>query len=415
MQPTAKSSAEHPASALAPGAYRLLLRVLPAVVCLMLSLPPDSQARSVESSGRVLRVGPERDLTTLKQAAQVAQSGDVVEVDAGDYRRDVALWTQDPLELRAVGGRVRLFAAGAAAESKAIWVVRGGTLSVEGFDFLGARVDDRNGAGIRFEKGHLKVRDCRFFDNENGILTAGDTGSTLDISDSEFGNNGAGDGRSHNLYVGRIARLSVTGSYFHHAKVGHLLKTRAAENHILYNRLSDEIGGTASYELEFPEGGVAYVVGNLIEQSATTENPNIVAYGAEGYSWPDNRLYLVNNTLVDDRPHGGVFLRVNPGRVAVLAVNNLLVGKGKLADAGPGTYQNNFNVDIGEFVLAVRDDYRLNERSTLWGKAIEPPPGGGTVLRVSREYAHPRSSRAIGALPFSPGAFQSKAQAAPAR
>ena len=31
--------------------------------------------------------------------------------------------------------------------------------------------------------------------------------------------------------LGNIKKLNVTGSYFHHAKVGHLLKTRAKENH----------------------------------------------------------------------------------------------------------------------------------------------------------------------------------------
>ena len=54
---------------------------------------------------------------------------------------------------------------------------------------------------------------------------------------------------------GPFAVLKVTGSYFHHAKSGHLLKSRAAKNLIFYNRLTDEIGGTASYELEFPNGG----------------------------------------------------------------------------------------------------------------------------------------------------------------
>lgn len=82
--------------------------------------------------------------------------------------------------------------------------------------------------------GHLVVRNSTFTNNENGILTGSDKESILEIENCEFGNNGFGDGRSHNLYVGAIKRLSVTGSYFHHARVGHLLKSRAAENHIFY-------------------------------------------------------------------------------------------------------------------------------------------------------------------------------------
>lgn len=42
---------------------------------------------------------------------------------------------------------------------------------------------------------------------------------------------------------------------------------------VLYNRLADGHGGRASYELEFPSGGTAVAMGNLIQQSATTDNP----------------------------------------------------------------------------------------------------------------------------------------------
>jgi hypothetical protein len=380
---------------------------------ILVATPPfeDSVLAAQEATGgpvtsRVIQVGPKREVKYLSVAAKVAKDGDTVEVDAGDYPRDVAVWTQSELVLRAVGGRVRLMAEGAAAEGKAIWVVRGGNIRVEGFDFEGARVKDRNGAGIRMEKGLLKIVNCRFIDNENGILTGGHAESTLEIINSEFGNNGAGDGQSHNLYVGTIARLTVTGSYFHHAKVGHLLKSRAAINDIRYNRLTDEIGGKASYELEFPNGGVAYVVGNIIQQSSTTDNPHLISYGVENYRWPKNEIHLINNTLIDLRPHGGVFFRVKPGRVTIQAVNNLLIGNGSLEKAGEGRYQNNLNVDFDEFVKANREDFRLASTSRLIGRGVLPDAAGEVDLRPRMEYWHPRSTRRPTAKAFSPGAMQ---------
>jgi hypothetical protein len=380
---------------------------------ILVATPPfeDSVLAAQEATGgpvtsRVIQVGPKREVKYLSVAAKVAKDGDTVEVDAGDYPRDVAVWTQSELVLRAVGGRVRLMAEGAAAEGKAIWVVRGGNIRVEGFDFEGARVKDRNGAGIRMEKGLLKIVNCRFIDNENGILTGGHAESTLEIINSEFGNNGAGDGQSHNLYVGTIARLTVTGSYFHHAKVGHLLKSRAAINDIRYNRLTDEIGGKASYELEFPNGGVAYVVGNIIQQSSTTDNPHLISYGVENYRWPKNEIHLINNTLIDLRPHGGVFFRVKLGQVDIQAVNNLLIGKGSLEKAGEGRYQNNLNVDFDEFVKANREDFRLASTSRLIGRGVLPDAAGEVELRPRMEYWHPRSTRRPTAKTFSPGAMQ---------
>lgn len=353
-----------------------------------------------------IRVGPGHRLRSLAEAAASARDGDVFEVEAGDYPGDVAVWHQNDITVRAVGGRVRLIARGLAAERKAIWVLRGDRMRIEGIDFSGARVPDRNGAGIRLERGVLTVLDCSFTDNQNGILTSNDAAITLDIANCEFARNGHDDGKSHNLYVGAIARLTVTGSYFHHARVGHLLKSRAAVNHILYNRLSDEPGGSASYELEFASGGIAYVIGNIIQQGSQTGNPHLISYGTEGYSWPLNALYLINNTLVDNRPQGGVFLRVKPGSAQVKAVNNLLVGAGQLASAGPGDYQNNFNVDWDEFELAAREDYRLKRSSRLLGRAVDPGTAGEQSLRPSREYSHPHHSTPLSGPARHPGALQ---------
>jgi hypothetical protein len=364
-------------------------------------------ALSASETAELLQVGPQRTITTIADAARMASAGTTIEVDAGEYVGDVAVWTHDRLTLRAVGGRVKLIAAGAAAEGKGIWVVRSEEMTVEGFEFSGATVPNRNGAGIRFEKGSLTVRNCAFLDNENGILTSNFPDLVLNIENSEFGRNGYGDGQSHNLYAGAIASLTVTGSYFHHARVGHLLKSRAAVNDIRYNRLTDEAGGSASYELEFPNGGVAYVVGNIIEQGVRTENPYVISYGAEGYRWPMNALYLVNNTLLDNLPQGGVFLRVMPGDVTVKAVNNLLVGKGVLETAGPGDYRSNFTVTKSDMEPAGAYEYRLKRSSRISGKVANAGTAHGKQLMPDSEYVHPNKTVRLNGPARSPGALQS--------
>ena len=370
--------------------------------------PPPAQnaAPSPAASGNVIKVGPGQNIRLISTAANLAKDGDTIEIDAGDYTGDVAVWKQSNLTIRGVGGRVRLVAAGASAEKKAIWVVRGNRITVENIEFTGARVPDRNGAGIRFEKGHLIVRNCRFIDNENGILTGGGN-LDLEIENSEFGHNGAGDGYSHNLYVGAIRMLRVTGSYFHHAKAGHLLKSRAAENHILYNRLTDETDGRASYEMEFPNGGIAYVIGNLIEQSKTTENPNVISFGAEGYKHPANELYLINNTLVDKRVDSGFFLAVRPGFSVVKAYNNLLLGKRPLNSGGiDGEFINNPNVGEDSFILADRHDFRIQRESPLHRTYRAPDSANGLSLSPDREYVHPAATRPLTTTPTLPGARQ---------
>ncbi len=143
-------------------------------------------------------------------------------------------------------------------------------------------------------------------------------------------------------------------------------KVAPRENHILYNRLTDEVDGRASYELEFPNGGIAYVIGNLIEQSKTTENPNMVSFGAEGYKHPANELYLINNTLIDRRVESGYFLAIRPGFNVVKAWNNLLLGKRPLNTGGiDGEFINNPNVTEDSFVMADRNDFRIRRESPL--------------------------------------------------
>ncbi|HRO60519.1 MAG TPA: hypothetical protein PK177_15365 [Burkholderiaceae bacterium] len=216
------------------------------------------------------------------------------------------------------------------AEGKAIWVFRNGDFTVEGFDFVGARVPDRNGAGIRFERGRLTVRDSRFIDNQMGLLTGNDPAAELRIERCEFSGPRNGEHWYHNLYVGSIDRLTVSESWSHSGRAGHLLKSRAGENIVVGNRFVDGRDGNASYELEFPNGGIARVVDNLIEQSARTSNPAIVSFGAEGYRWPANELSMSGNTVVN-RWHGpAVFVRAARGNASARLSGNLWVGRGRV-------------------------------------------------------------------------------------
>lgn len=352
-----------------------------------------------------IRVGPGQAITSISMAAKLARDGDTIEIEPGDYIADTALWDRDRLTIRGMGPQVRLVAAGAHVEGKAIWVVRRGRVTIEGIDFVGARVPDGNGAGIRFESGHLVIKNCNFHGNQSGILSGNDAGSTLEIEGSEFGYNGAGDGQSHGVYVGRIHRLRVTGSYFHHGNVGQLIKSRAQYSEITYNRITDETGGRSSYELEFPNGGLVRVIGNIVQQGAETENSVMVSYGVEGYTWPQNRLFLVHNTLVNDRPYGGTFVRVSPGAEQVVMRNNLLAGLGKVKGSDVLDAVGDRRVGWPDFELAAREDYRLKAGSRD-GLALTP----GRLVEPSMvpryQYAHPRGLTALADTPSHPGAVQ---------
>jgi hypothetical protein len=364
-------------------------------------------------SGATLVVGPEAPIRTVAEAARLARDGDVVEISSGVYAGDVAVWLQKRLTIRGVGATAPIMRAdGRSSEGKAIWVLRHGVFDIENIAFEGARVPDLNGAGIRFERGSLALRRCRFVDNENGVLTGNDESSELTVEDSEFAHAPRDRGAlKHLLYVGRIARFSLTGSYFHGGFEGHLVKSRARESRVAYNLLDDGVGGMAAYELEFPECGTAYVVGNVIGQSATTTNPAVVAYGAEGAHWSANALYLSHNTLISDLEAGTAFLRVwrerLPAVPRILAINNLTIGRGTFAPAAGDRFQGNRALPRAAMRDARALDFRLGKLSPLRGAGVVPPVVDGHPLAPDEEFMLPLGTRPIRRpRAWTPGAYQ---------
>jgi hypothetical protein len=291
-------------------------------------------AAPAQDGARTLGVGPGERFRTLQDAVRAAGSGDTIHVQPGEYHGDVAVVALPRLTIRGLGAGAVFHADGQDAQGKAMLVVRGDVV-IENLEFRGARVPAGNGAGIRFERGRLTVRRCRFFDNEMGILTANDADMELDVVDCEFGVAPRHEGSLHHLlYVGAIGAFSIQGSRFSGGWRGHLLKSRAHRSRVLYNHLDDRPAGEASYELEFPNGGHNAVVGNLIGQSAKTQNPDLVSMGAEARDGMGGSLVLAHNTLVNAAGAEARFVHVWTERLAgetpVRMANNLFVGPGEL-------------------------------------------------------------------------------------
>ncbi len=329
-----------------------------------------------------LEVGPGKTFGAPCDAIGAASDGDVIEIDAsGDYAGDVCAVSSNGLTLRGIGGRALLDADGEHHGGKAIWVVTGDDVVIESIEFTGAAVPDQNGAGIRQEGRNVTIRNCYFHDNENGILSSHDDQSEIVIEHSEFASNGRGGGYTHNVYIGHVGRLTFQFNYSREANVGHLLKSRAAENYILYNRLTGE-DGNQSYEIDVPNGGRTYIIGNFIQQGPNTQNGSIISYEREG-SNPDNPehdLYVVNNTFVNERPNGGTFINIDDG-VSVPAVirNNIFAGPGAPTSQGNADKSGNYVGDPG-FVDQAGFDYHITSGSPAKDAGVDPGTGAGYDL-----------------------------------
>jgi hypothetical protein len=368
-------------------------------------------AASTAAPAAVIIVGPDESVTRIADAARLARDGDTVLIKPGTYRGDVAVWPQKSLEIRGLGTRPVLQADGRDAEGKGIWVFVNGHFKVDNIAFRGARVADGNGAGIRMEQGSLEVRNCSFEDNQNGILTANFDDTELRVINSTFDKAPHDElGLHHLLYVGRIKHFVLEGSHLQRGYRGHLVKSRARLNEVRYNLLADGPEGAASYELEFPEGGVAVVTGNVIAQSAASGNPVVIGYGAEAGNRPVNRLFLSHNTLINKGIRPAWFVRAwtdkLPAGTEIVTRNNLTVGFGLFTLLLPGDHRGNYMlppgaIDPDKLELAPAPD------SWLRGRLSRAETLGGTELAPRAEFAFPAGTQPLSQPPvWTPGAFQ---------
>ncbi len=317
-----------------------------------------------------IQVGPTRTYTTVAAGYNAANTGDTIEIDSGTYTGASGACvsiSKNNLTIRGVGPtRPVLDAAGGNVGDKGIFVVYATNLTVENLEMKNTVGPSGNDAGIRYQPSSspssLTVRSCYIHDNQDGIL-GGDSGSTMLFEDTEFSHNGIGDGYTHNIYVGPNT-FTMRYCYSHDTNEGHEVKTRASTNYILYNLLSSELG-TGSRELQIANGGVAYVIGNVIQQGPNSDNGEIITYGGEGTNTPAY-LYVVNNTIINLRPNGGTFLQKNNSTTAALFENNIVqwYGNETLIGGSGVTQTTNWITTNAHLVNIAAHDYHLTAAST---------------------------------------------------
>lgn len=375
------------------------LHLAGAPLAALLCLAPLSTALAA-----VLAVGPGKTYARPCAAIAAARAGDIIEIEGNTtYIGDVCYIAPSNLTIRGVRGRPKIDAGGKNAQGKGVYVVGGSNVTVENVEIYGAKVPDRNGAAFRVEGANFTLRNSFLHDNENGILSGANLNSQMLLENNEFGRNGDGSGMTHNIYIGAIGSLVFRYNYSHDAYIGHNLKSRAKTNTVLYNRFSTlrpgETGSTSvgkpSYEVDLPNGGIAYVIGNVIQQPAAYENSAMLSFGAEAGGGADDALYLINNTFVNDGANG-VFVSV-PSRVknAALIQNNLFSGKGTLTNQTFAVLKTNYKADSVALVNRAAYDLHPVANAQIVGAGSEPGVApSGVALRPVMEYKHVAGSQA---------------------
>lgn len=352
---------------------------------------------ATSASAATLTVGPGQRYATPCRAFAAAASGDLIQIMAGLYKGDVCGIYANNLMIQGIYGRARIDADGRNAMGKGTWVVVGNNIWIENVEMFGARVADRNGAALRLEGTGFTLRNSFLHDNENGILSGSNLNSDILIERSEFGRNGYGTGQTHNLYIGNVRSLTFRYNFSHDAHVGHNLKSRARTNHILYNRFSSlapgqtgsTLAGQPSYEIDLPNAGTSYIIGNVIEQPAANQNAVMVSYGAEGASNPGHDLYVVNNTFLNNDTVRGTFVMAGSTVTKpVLMQNNLMSGIGAMTNQAAVISKTNFRSIAPGFVNRAAYDLRPTDALVINSGSALGRSAAGLSLTPILQYRH---------------------------
>jgi len=258
---------------------------------------------------------------SLARLIRKAKRESIIEVSAGFYNMsDVKIYKS----VKLVGvGNVVFQSEGRVAKGILVPDL-GVSLHVENITFRNARSRDRNGAGIRNDGRDLKVINCIFEDNENGILSTGNEKGVVEIINSSFLRNGNGDGFSHAIYLSSGAELLISNSRFMGTKIGHHVKSLAKETHVK-NSYFDDTDGRTSYALDVTRGGNASLADSFIMQRETSENSTIVNFdasrGGEALS-----LRITDNRIVNRHPEGRL-LR-NDTQIVPMLKGNVITNEG---------------------------------------------------------------------------------------
>jgi hypothetical protein len=257
----------------------------------------------------VLTVGAGGQFQTIAAAIAAAANGDLILVQAGTYTNDFADIDKQ-VTIAGAGGMVNMVATEALPNEKGFFIVDN-TVQIDNFVFTGATISDSdggNGAGIRYQGGAMVLHNDAFIGNQDGILAAAVDGlavNTVTLQGCTFDDNGNATGPNagytHDCYISTgVTSLIASNNIFERANVGHELKSRAVTNLITNNIFYDGPTGTASYDIDLPNGGADTISGNIIEKGPDAQNDAMIHYGGESIPYAGSTLSVTGNRFIND-------------------------------------------------------------------------------------------------------------------
>lgn len=193
----------------------------------------------------------------------------------------------------------------------------GADITIEDTRIVGTRRGDVDGnmtsiwLEVNDKRSTITLRRVVLQDADTCILNGGPNMTV--ILDTVWTHGCGNAGRTHNIYIGRVARFEATNVLSTDVLEGHLMKVRANRSVLRNVRLLDGTALTlttnlfdgvakafrqSSYALDFPNGGDVDIDGLWTRKGPLASNAFHIAYGEEadanGGQWPEKSLRIKN-------------------------------------------------------------------------------------------------------------------------
>ncbi|MGH9550994.1 MAG: hypothetical protein ACRD3W_16550, partial [Terriglobales bacterium] len=149
-------------------------------------------------------------------------------------------------------------------------------------------------------------------------------------------------------------------------------------------------------EIDIPQGGISYIIGNVIYKGESAITPIFIAQAEEGLQNPGNQLYIINNTfsnlMVKEMP---VLVKAvaNPSLTFIdNAILGLTAGKTIETDAAQHIESGNRNAVASDFVNPADYNFKLTSRASEIGAAVPQGSVNGQSLVPDRQYDYDSTS-----------------------
>jgi Right handed beta helix region len=232
-------------------------------------------------------VGKDQAFPSLADALTAARDGDTIEIVGGTYHETGTIRGRN-VTVRGIAGRPHIDCSGLRiAGDKACLLLATQGITLENLEISGAELPDSlgaNGACIRNDKSEsFTIREVICHGSQDGILSGG---GDIVIENSEFYDNGWTD-RTHNVYFSGNCSVTVRGSIFRDARIGHEFKSRCRTTEITDSTFRSTKG---SRDLDIPDGGETTVYRSTLVKTEGAASDEIVGFAAESCDSPADML-----------------------------------------------------------------------------------------------------------------------------